>query len=103
MKLDKFVREGEGFQYRFEKKLRPNEEVYLKMPPISSNKRGVNDIGWQSDEDVTLYVTLTNDCSKSNVLWTEVKSEHEINKTSTYIRIVSGSLGGRVVIRAILN
>ena len=52
--MQEFKRTTNGFNFVFEKELESNETVILKMPPVSSNKRGFDDIGWQSDGDVKL-------------------------------------------------
>lgn len=91
-----------GFSYTFEKELEANEEVIVKMPVPSANKRGINDIGWQSTGDVTLYGTLFPDVSRDDVIWEKIEENNDINKTVSGIKVVCGSAPCRIVIRAIL-
>ena len=95
-----------GFDVYFEKKLEPNEVVYLKMPTISLNKRSVNDIGWQCENETTIYATLSNQLSGKNeneILWTEIQNEQDINKCTQFLKICAGNEGGIVYVRANLN
>lgn len=91
-----------GFSYIFEKTLEANEEVIVKMPVPSANKRGINDIGWQSTGDVTLYGTLFPDVGRDDVIWEKIEENNDINKTVSGIKVVCGSVPCRIVIRAIL-
>lgn len=91
-----------GFSYLFEKELEANEEIVVKMPVPSANKRGVNDIGWQSTGNVTLYGTLYPDVKSDNAIWTKIEENNDINKTVSGIKVVCGSTACRIVIRAIL-
>ncbi|MBP3359941.1 MAG: hypothetical protein J6N52_03735 [Clostridia bacterium] len=104
MLLEHFQKIGEGFDYHFSKKLAPGDEVYVKMPSPSPNKRGVNDIGWQTDSDnVTLYGTLSCYVDSSDTIWDEIRSNDDVNKTVYAIKIInSGTRSARVYIRAIL-
>ena len=98
-----FKRTTNAFNYVFEKDLDPSEEVIVKMPPVSPNKRGINDIGWQSNGNVTLYGTLSSDPESENAMWQEILPDDEINKTVSAIKIVNGETACRIVIRAIFN
>lgn len=102
--MDKFVRvrESNGFNFVYEKELAANETVILDMPAVSPNKRSVNDIGWQTDGDVTLYGTLSSDPESEKALWQEIKESDEVNKTVSAIKIVNGGSACSIVIRAIL-
>lgn len=102
--MDKFVRvrESNGFNFVYEKELEANETVILDMPAVSPNKRSVNDIGWQTDGDVTLYGTLSSDPESEKALWQEIKESDEVNKTVSAIKIVNGGSACSIVIRAIL-
>lgn len=93
-----------GFNYIFEKSLKAREIIILKMPPITPNKRGINDIGWQADGDVTLYGTLSSKPETDTALWQEIEENHEVNKTISALKIVnSGDTECNVAIRVILN
>lgn len=102
--MREFVRTTDGFNYVFEKTLEANEVVLLKMPRISANKRGVNDIGWQTTGDAVLYGTLVrNPKVEDDELWQELVESYEVNKTISAIKIVNGKAPCRVVVRVILN
>lgn len=104
MKLYEFDRTGTtGFNFVFEKDLEANETVIVKMPAISANKRGINDIGWLSDGDVTLYGTLAKNPISENALWQEIRVYDEVNKTTAAIKIKNNGGACRIEMRAILN
>lgn len=92
-----------GFNYVFERILQPNEMVIAKMPSVTPNKRGINDIGWQTDGNATLYGTLSSNFESENALWQEIRDCDEINKTVSAIKVINGDGVCNVVIRAILN
>lgn len=98
-----FTERQGGFNYVFDYNLKAKEEIILQMPRISPNKRGVNDIAWQTDGDVTLYGTLSPDLEASDALWQEISEEYDINKCTYGLKIVNGSTPCKVVIRALLN
>ena len=93
----------DGFIYVFEKELAPNEVCLLKMPPISANKRGYNDIGWQATGNVDLYGTLETKPDVNSKLWQKIEPYDEVNKTIAFLKIVNGSGACKIVIRALLN
>lgn len=94
-----------GFSYFYERELAQNESVIVKMPTVSPNKRGINDIGWQTNGTaVTLYGTLCrNPGSNPDVIWQEIEPLDEINKTVTALKIVNSGAKCKVWIRTILN
>ena len=98
-----FNRTTSGFNFVFEKRLAADETVIVKMPSVSPNKKGINDIGWQSDGDVTLYGTLSSNVTSDAALWQEIKESDEVNKTISAIKIVNGSSACNIVVRVILN
>lgn len=98
-----FQRTTNGFNYVFEKKLVKGESVIAKMPTISPNKRGINDIGWQSDGEVTLYGTLSREPESSDALWQKIEPFDEVNKTVSALKIVNTGEECTVIIRALLN
>lgn len=100
--MDKFERVTNGFNFVYEKELAANETVILQMPSVSPNKRSVNDIGWQSDGNVTLYGTLSGNPESDKALWQEIKEGDEVNKTVSAIKIVNGGFDCKVAVRAIL-
>lgn len=98
--MENFERTTNAFNYVFEKELAANETVILKMPTVSANKRGINDIGWVSNGNVTLYGTLEKHPEKA-VLWQEIREHDEVNKTTSFLKIKNNGAGCKVVIRAI--
>lgn len=101
MERFKRMHDGNGFQFVFDRIVGEGETVIVKMPPISANKRGVNDIGWQTDGNAVIYATLSDDYE--NGIWTEIPDFCDINKTVTALKIVNPSNACRVTIRVILN
>ena len=93
-----------GFNYVFEKHLKAHDEVIVKMPPVSANKRGINDIGWQTTEGavVALYGTLSND-PEHTTLWQKIDDRDEVNKTVYALKVVNGDKPCDIIIRVILN
>ena len=100
MKVYKFEQPTNAFNFVFEKDLTANDEVIVKMPAVSANKRGINDIGWASNGDITLYGTLERD-PKNAVLWQEIRENDEVNKTTSFLKIKNNGDSCKVVIRAI--
>lgn len=105
MKVYEFKKDsGTGFSYVFEKNLAPGEEFVVKMPAVSANKRGINDIGWLTDGDVTLKATLAKDPRSEEALWQEINNNDEINKVTSAVKIKNnGNSKCRIEMRAILN
>ena len=106
MKTEYFRNASNAFNYSFEKLLKPAETVLLKMPPVSANKRGINDIGFISENEISLFATLSSRPDNDEVtLWQEIRPFDVINKTTSYIKIVNNSQTDfqRVNIRVILN
>lgn len=102
MKLLEFDRTGtNGFNFVFEKDLEANEEVIVKMPPVSANKRGINDIGWLCNGDVKMYGTLSKDPTSDKALWQEIRVNDEINKTVAFLKIKNNGGACRIEMRAI--
>ena len=100
MKIYKFEQTTNAFNFVFEKDLATNETVVVKLPAVSANKRGINDIGWLSNGDVTLYGTIEKNPEKA-VLWQEIRVNDEVNKTTSYLKIVNNGDACKVAIRAI--
>lgn len=105
LKRCKWQKSTNGFDYYFEKELAPGEEILLKMPAISPNKRGVNDIGWQVNGDIELWATLSYKPESASAIWTKIENYDEVNKTVSYIKIINNDEhnSGRVAIKALLN
>lgn len=102
MPLLEFDRAGTtGFNFVFEKDLLAYETVIVKMPAISANKRGINDIGWMSNGDVTLYGTLAKNPKSDKALWQEIRVNDEVNKVTSALKIVNNGDACRIEMRAI--
>ena len=102
MQLLEFDKTGTtGFNFVFERDLKANETVIVKMPPVSANKRGINDIGWLSDGDIKLYGTLAKNPKSEKALWQEIRDNDEINKVTAAIKIVNNGDACRIEMRAI--
>lgn len=99
--MKKFTKMPNGFSYVFEKTLAPYEEVIVKLPSVSSNKRGINDIGWVSKGDATLWGTLSSSPKTTN-MWQQILDRDDINKTVTALKVKNGGAENTVIIRAIL-
>lgn len=94
---------GSGFIYGFEKDLEANEIVIVKLPMVSANKRGINDIGWLSDGNVTLYGSLAKDPTNDKALCQEIRVNDEVNKVTSALIIKNNGDACRIEIRAIFN
>ena len=91
-----------GFNFIFEKDLAAHESVIVKMPPVSSNKRGINDIGWQTNGNLKLYGTLSRNPESVKALWQEINERDDVNKTVSAIKIVNGDSACNIAIRVIM-
>ena len=102
--MQEMKRTTDGFSYIFEKTLDSNEEVIIKIPDVSPNKKSISDIGWQtSDESVTLYGTLSDDPEGDSAIWQEIGGGEEINRTVSALKAVCGNYDAHIVIRVIFN
>lgn len=103
-KVEQFKKENNGFNFWYKRKLIPKEKVIVRMPAVSSNKRGVNDIGWQADGDVTLFGTLHTPVTSDEAMWQEIGDGAEVNKTVSALKVVNNSdtQPCNIYIRAIL-
>ena len=101
--MQEMTRTNEGFNFVFEKELSANEEVIVKIPDVSPNKKSISDIGWQTDGDITLYGTLSQDPEADSAIWQEIGEGEEINKTVFALKAVCGGNSANIVIRVIFN
>lgn len=98
-----FTRTTNGFNFVYENTLAANEEIILAMPAVSANKRGINDIGWICDGNVTISATMSRNY-KNTKLWQEINDYDEINKTVSAVKIKNNSdKPCDFVMRVILN
>lgn len=103
-----------AFSFVFEKDLEMGETIMVKMPAVSANKRGVNDIGWMSNCDVDiddegneipklkLYGTLSENPKSEKALWQEIRVNDEVNKVVSALLVVNNGGACRFEMRAIL-
>ena len=111
MKLYEFDRTTNAFNFVFEKDLDENETIIVKMPVVSANKRGINDIGWISNCEMDeynvpklkLYGTFAKNPKSDNALWQEIRDNDEVNKCTSAIKIENKGRACRIEIRAIFN
>ena len=103
MEIFYFKNTGNAFNFAFEKWLDANETIILKMPVVSANKRGVNDIGWISNGDVRIYGTFSENPRSNEALWQEINVNDEINKTTSALKIENRGDRCKIEMRAILN
>lgn len=102
--MREFKRTTNGFNFVFEEAIAPGKTVILKMPPISPNKRGINDVGFAADNGISLYATISSQPEDDGAIWQEIQPFDEINKVTSYIKIVNSSdESKRVNIRVILS
>ena len=103
-KIDEFTNNSNAFGYSYEKEIMPNETRLLKMPRVTPNKRGVNDVGFAAENGIELYATLSaNPNNDKQALWQRINNFDEINKTSSYLKIINTSENPkRINIRAIM-
>ena len=103
MEVYEFENTSNAFNFVFEKDLEEKETIIVRMPRVSANKRGVNDIGWLSDGDVRLYGTLAKNPKDENALWQEIRVNDEVNKVTSAIKIENKGGPCRIEMRVILN
>lgn len=101
--MEHFDRTTNGFNYVFERELAANETIIVKMPTVSPNKRGINDIGWQCSGEATLYGTLSKKPETGDTLWQEIYPNTEINRTTSALKIVNDDTACKIIVRVLLN
>lgn len=94
---------GTGFSYVFERDLKEGDEIIVKMPVVSANKRGINDIGWLTNGNVTLRGTLAKNPKSDKALWQEIREYDEVNKVTSAVKIKNNGGACRIEMRVILN
>lgn len=115
IRLFEFDRTTNAFNFVFEKDLKAGEIAIVKMPVVSANKRGINDIGWLSNCDVELddegnempklklYGMIAKNPKNPNALCQEIRVNDEVNKVTSALVIVNDGGACRIEIRAIFN
>lgn len=95
-----FKRINRGFDYYFEKTLSAGEEICIKLPDVSLTKTKIYDIGFQADDGILLYGTLSGNTDGAS--WKEIVSGDDINKTVNIIKAVSSAENQKLIIRVIM-
>ena len=96
-------RKSTAFDYSAEIELSAGMTEYVEIPKVSVNKKGVIDIGWQCDDGITLYGTLSEEYNSRETMWQEMADGQEANRTLRYIKLVNTSdTTGKAYIRVIL-
>lgn len=104
IRTERFIhKDNSGFNYYWEGEVNDGETVILRFPPVTANKRGVNDIGWQIDGDATLWATTVTDPYADDAMWQEIHDYEDINKCASAVKIDGSGAASRVIIRIILN
>lgn len=112
MKWYEFDRTTNAFNFVFELTIAEYDEIGVKMPVVSANKRGINDIGWASDAGLDEYDvpkiklsgTLAKNPKDKNAIWQEIQANDEINKCVSALKIKNlDNKPVRIEIRAIFN
>lgn len=101
--MEEMKRTTNAFHYVFERNLKAGETVLVKVPRVSANKRGVGDIGWQTDGNVTVYATLASHPSAASTLWQELCPNDDVNHTVSAFKIQNNGEVCRVTVRVLLN
>jgi hypothetical protein len=91
-----------GFNYGVSGAIDAGEEVIIRFPNVTANKRGVNDIGWTIDGDAKLYATLAQP-PYTDAIWQEIRPDDGINKTAAAVKVVAGEETSKVHLRVILS
>lgn len=103
IQLLEFDRTTNAFNFVFEKDLKAGEKIIVKMPAVSANKRGINDIGWLSDGDIDLYGMIAKYPKNPDALCQKIRENDEVNKVTSALVVVNKGDACRIEIRAIFN
>lgn len=106
VKVDKAVKsdDAHGFNYFYDSEINAGDVIILKMPMVTPNKRGINDIGVVYSGDIAVYGTLSKDYDDDNSIWQQIQPRDDVNKTVSYLKFINnGEVTGRINVRIILN
>lgn len=99
----KLGRKNTAYDYSADIELEAGVTEIIEIPRVSINKKGVIDIGWQSDDGIILYGTLSENFNSPDTLWDEMNDGEEVNRTVRYIKAVNtAETKQHLYIRAIL-
>jgi hypothetical protein len=99
----KLERKSTAYDFSAEIELGAGKTEYIEVPLVSINKKGVIDIGWQSDDGITLYGTLSKNYNSKDTLWDEMSDGEDVNRTVRYLKAVNTTqTSQRLYIRIIL-
>ena len=82
-------RKSTAFDFSAEITIPAGQTEFVEIPKVSINKKGVIDIGWQCDDDITLYGTLSEDFESAETMWQEMVDGQEANRTIRYIKLIN--------------
>ena len=82
-------RKNTAYDFSVDIKLEAGATEYIEIPRVSINKKGVIDIGWQSDDGVMLYGTLSEKYASEDTIWNEIHDGEEVNRTVRYLKAVN--------------
>ena len=101
---EKFIHtDNTGFNYHWKGEVKTGDTVILRFPPVTANKRGVNDIGWQIDGGARLFATASPNPAADDALWQEIHDYEDINKCASGVKIIGAGGVSKCLVRIILN
>lgn len=72
----------------------------IRIPDVSFSKTRISDIGFQADDGISLYATLSED--EDGAMWEAIHPGDEINNTINIIRAVSSSDKQKLILRVMM-
>ena len=74
--------------------------MFIKIPDVSFSKSKISDIGFQTDDGISLYATLSEDTEKAQ--WVKISEGDNINRTVNVLKAVSSSDNQKLILRVIM-
>ena len=100
----KFIHtDNTGFNYHWQGDVDGGDTVLLRFPPVTANKRGVNDIAWQIEGEAKLFATASPDPLGEDAIWQEIHDYEDINKCASAVKVEGSGGVSRAIVRIILN
>lgn len=81
-----FKKGNTGFEYFYDAEIAPGEVLRVQRPPVTANRRGINDIGYSYTGDVKVSATIAAVPDDENAVWQTIQPFDEINKTVSWIK-----------------